>query len=147
MWPMLRFDPRLPRRWCAAAPRAAAPRRGRPAARRDCTAPPARQMPVPRARQSSLILSTPLTRAPAPPRPRAARWHKWQHVYVWAVYPLMHLAFQLGDFASLLTNKTVGAELLGATKLGARPRCVAPAPHVRARACTWWPAGLGGGGG
>ncbi|KIZ05268.1 inoleoyl-CoA desaturase [Monoraphidium neglectum] len=44
-------------------------------------------------------------------------FHRWQHLYVWAAYPALHLAFQLGDFASLVTNKTVGAELLGATKL------------------------------
>lgn len=33
-------------------------------------------------------------------------------------YPFMHLAFQLGDFNSLLQGRTVGAELLGASTLG-----------------------------
>lgn len=42
-------------------------------------------------------------------------WHKWQHIYIWVAYPFMHLAFQLGDFTALMTNRTVGAELLGAT--------------------------------
>lgn len=44
-------------------------------------------------------------------------WHRWQHLYIWVAYPALHLAFQLGDFTSLLTNKTVGAEMLGASKL------------------------------
>jgi hypothetical protein len=30
----------------------------------------------------------------------------------------MHLAFQMGDFSSLLQGRTVGAELLGASTLG-----------------------------
>jgi hypothetical protein len=30
----------------------------------------------------------------------------------------MHLAFQMGDFSSLLQGRTVGAELLGASLLG-----------------------------
>lgn len=42
-------------------------------------------------------------------------WHRWQHVYIWVAYPFMHAAFQLGDFSALATNRTVGAELLGAT--------------------------------
>lgn len=42
-------------------------------------------------------------------------WHRWQHVYIWVAYPFMHSAFQLGDFSALATNRTVGAELLGAT--------------------------------
>ena len=42
-------------------------------------------------------------------------WHKWQHIYIWIAYPYMHLAFQLGDFSALLNNRTIGAELLGAT--------------------------------
>jgi hypothetical protein len=36
-------------------------------------------------------------------------------------YPFMHLAFQLGDFNSLLQGRTVGAELLGASTLGECP--------------------------
>jgi hypothetical protein len=56
-----------------------------------------------------------------PPPPRAAgRWHRWQHLYVWVAYPALHIAFQLGDITSLLTNKTVGAELVGASTLGER---------------------------
>jgi fatty acid desaturase (delta-4 desaturase) len=43
-------------------------------------------------------------------------WHKWQHIYIWIAYPYMHLAFQLGDFSALLNNRTIGAELLGATR-------------------------------
>jgi hypothetical protein len=41
---------------------------------------------------------------------------------VWVAYPALHVAFQLGDITSLLTNKTVGAELVGASTLGARAR-------------------------
>lgn len=48
--------------------------------------------------------------------PRRA-WHAWQHLYIWVAYPFMHLAFQLGDFNSLLQGRTVGAELLGASTL------------------------------
>jgi len=42
-------------------------------------------------------------------------WHAWQHIYIWVAYPFMHLAFQMGDFNALLTGRTVGAELLGAS--------------------------------
>lgn len=38
-------------------------------------------------------------------------------------YPFMHLAFQMGDFSSLVKGRTVGAELLGASPLGEHRGC------------------------
>jgi fatty acid desaturase (delta-4 desaturase) len=52
------------------------------------------------------------------PRLKQLWFHKWQHLYIWVAYPAMHLAFQMGDINSLITGRTVGAELLGACAWG-----------------------------
>ena len=46
--------------------------------------------------------------------PRMA-WHKWQHIYMWALFPFMQVAFQIGDVTALLTRETKGSRLVGAT--------------------------------
>ena len=44
------------------------------------------------------------------------RWfHRFQHVYMWALFPLMQLAFQVGDLKALFTRRTEGASLRGAS--------------------------------
>ena len=61
-------------------------------------------------------------------------FHRWQHLYMWLVYPAMHSAFQLGDLTSLFTKRTVGAEMIGASPLGARARVAAA---LFLRGCGW----------
>lgn len=44
------------------------------------------------------------------------RWfHRWQHVYMWALFPLLQLAFQAGDLKALATGETAGARTTGAS--------------------------------
>ncbi|MEW5311629.1 MAG: hypothetical protein WDW38_003328 [Sanguina aurantia] len=43
-------------------------------------------------------------------------WHKYQHMYMWALFPFLQLAFQLGDVNALIANRTPGATLYGASK-------------------------------
>ena len=42
-------------------------------------------------------------------------WHRWQHIYKWFTLPLLHLGFQVSDLASLMSNRTPGVTLFGAT--------------------------------
>lgn len=47
-------------------------------------------------------------------QPRA--WfHKYQHIYMWALFPFLQAVFQVGDLVSLFTGRTKGATLYGAT--------------------------------
>jgi len=49
-------------------------------------------------------------------RPKA--WfHQYQHLYMWLAFPLMQVAFQIGDIKGLLTRDCDGAKLHGATAL------------------------------
>jgi fatty acid desaturase (delta-4 desaturase) len=50
------------------------------------------------------------------PRLPRAWYHKYQHIYMWATFPLLQLVFQFGDLQGLLTNRTAGATLYGATQ-------------------------------
>ncbi|KAL4444962.1 hypothetical protein ABPG77_004012 [Micractinium sp. CCAP 211/92] len=44
------------------------------------------------------------------------RWyHRYQHIYMWATFPLLQLVFQIGDWQALLANRTAGATMYGAT--------------------------------
>ena len=47
-------------------------------------------------------------------QPRAW-YHRYQHVYMWLLFPLMQLAFQAGDFQAIALGRTAGATLHGAT--------------------------------
>lgn len=47
-------------------------------------------------------------------QPRAW-YHKYQHVYMWLLFPLMQLAFQAGDWQAIVRGRTAGATLHGAT--------------------------------
>lgn len=49
------------------------------------------------------------------PRLPRAWYHKYQHIYMWATFPLLQLIFQVGDIKGLLENRTGGASLYGAT--------------------------------
>jgi fatty acid desaturase (delta-4 desaturase) len=49
------------------------------------------------------------------PSQPARPWHAWQHVYVWALYPLMQFAFQYGDWKCILTGEAPGSTMHGAT--------------------------------
>lgn len=42
-------------------------------------------------------------------------FHKYQHIYMWATFPFLQVVFQIGDWKALLTNRTVGATLYGAS--------------------------------
>ncbi|KAI8471451.1 MAG: fatty acyl delta4 desaturase [Monoraphidium minutum] len=44
-----------------------------------------------------------------------AWYHRFQHIYMWATFPLLTLVFQIGDIQALFDNRTVGATLYGAT--------------------------------
>ncbi|KIZ05639.1 hypothetical protein MNEG_2324 [Monoraphidium neglectum] len=44
-----------------------------------------------------------------------AWYHRFQHIYMWATFPLLTLVFQIGDIQALFENKTQGATLYGAT--------------------------------
>eukprot|EP00238_Polyblepharides_amylifera_P014963 CAMPEP_0196579002 /NCGR_PEP_ID=MMETSP1081-20130531/15626_1 /TAXON_ID=36882 /ORGANISM="Pyramimonas amylifera, Strain CCMP720" /LENGTH=546 /DNA_ID=CAMNT_0041898427 /DNA_START=112 /DNA_END=1752 /DNA_ORIENTATION=+ len=41
-------------------------------------------------------------------------WHKFQHIYMWMIFPLMQAAFELGDMKGLITRRTSGASIYGA---------------------------------
>ena len=41
--------------------------------------------------------------------------HRWQHLYMWALFPFMQLAFQVGDLTAFFTRETAGTKLRGAT--------------------------------
>lgn len=49
--------------------------------------------------------------------PRLPRvwYHKYQHIYMWALFPLLQLGFQASDLKALFERKTVGARMYGAT--------------------------------
>lgn len=42
-------------------------------------------------------------------------YHRYQHLYMWLLFPLMQLAFQAGDFQAIALGRTAGATLHGAT--------------------------------
>ncbi|GBF97145.1 hypothetical protein Rsub_10332 [Raphidocelis subcapitata] len=44
-----------------------------------------------------------------------AWYHRWQHIYMWATFPLLTLVFVFGDLQALFDNRTQGATLYGAT--------------------------------
>ena len=49
---------------------------------------------------------------------RERKWfHKFQHLYLFLAFPLMQVAFQVGDIVGLFTKDTEGAKLHGATAL------------------------------
>merc|ERR1711904_188045 len=43
-------------------------------------------------------------------------FHKYQHIYMWAMYPFLQLVFQYGDLKGLMDGKTDGCHLYGASK-------------------------------
>ena len=46
------------------------------------------------------------------------KWfHKFQHLYLFAAFPLMQLSFQVGDITGLMTRDCEGAKLHGATAM------------------------------
>jgi len=49
------------------------------------------------------------------PRQPRAWYHAHQHVYMWALFPFMQLAFQAGDWSAILQGKTAGATMHGAS--------------------------------
>lgn len=48
-------------------------------------------------------------------RQPGAWYHKYQHIYMWALFPMMQLAFQAGDWQAIVQGRTAGATLHGAT--------------------------------
>lgn len=42
-------------------------------------------------------------------------YHQFQHIYMWVTFPFLVVSFQAGDIIGLLTNRTIGATLYGAT--------------------------------
>ena len=42
-------------------------------------------------------------------------YHRFQHVYMWALFPLMQVAFQIGDVQALFQRETAGTKLHGVT--------------------------------
>jgi len=57
--------------------------------------------------------SFPLLRFDA--RQPRAWYHAYQHVYMWALFPFMQLAFQAGDWSAILQGRTAGATMHGAS--------------------------------
>jgi len=49
------------------------------------------------------------------PRQPRAWYHAHQHVYMWALFPFMQLAFQVGDWQAIVSGKTAGTTMHGAT--------------------------------
>jgi fatty acid desaturase (delta-4 desaturase) len=43
-------------------------------------------------------------------------FHKYQHLYMWAMYPFLQLVFQYGDINGLINGKTDGCHIYGASK-------------------------------
>lgn len=41
-------------------------------------------------------------------------YHRYQHIYMWILFPFLNLVFQAGDIQALFQNRTVGATLYGA---------------------------------
>jgi hypothetical protein len=112
MYPLLRFDPRLPRRWCAVVVGVCGEAVAVCLLCVLCVVLPTQQT------SSSFSSLRTTTKTNQSNEPNQNRWHRWQHLYIWVAYPALHVAFQLGDFASLVTGRTVGAELVGAAPLG-----------------------------
>jgi fatty acid desaturase (delta-4 desaturase) len=48
------------------------------------------------------------------PRQPREPYHRWQHVYMWLLFPFLQLAFQYGDLLALFQNRTKGANMYGA---------------------------------
>jgi len=48
-----------------------------------------------------------------PRQPREPH-HKWQHVYMWFLFPFLQLSFQYGDLFALYHGRTKGANMYGA---------------------------------
>ena len=45
------------------------------------------------------------------------RWfHRFQHIYMWALFPALQLSFQVTDIAYLIQGRTPGATLYGASR-------------------------------
>jgi hypothetical protein len=42
-------------------------------------------------------------------------WHQYQHIYMWASFPLLQVGFQITDIVGLVDNRTPGATLYGAS--------------------------------
>ena len=42
--------------------------------------------------------------------------HRWQHIYMWALFPFLQLAFQVGDVKAFFQRETAGTKLRGATR-------------------------------
>ncbi|KAK3246002.1 hypothetical protein CYMTET_44453 [Cymbomonas tetramitiformis] len=42
-------------------------------------------------------------------------FHKFQHLYMWLLFPLMQVAFEVGDLKAVFDKRTAGASLRGAT--------------------------------
>ena len=44
------------------------------------------------------------------------KWfHRFQHIYMWAMYPFLQLVFQYGDIRGLIEGKTEGCHIYGAS--------------------------------
>lgn len=44
-------------------------------------------------------------------------FHKFQHIYMWAAFPMMQVAFEVGDMKAFFGRRTAGASLHGADKV------------------------------
>lgn len=42
-------------------------------------------------------------------------FHRYQHLYMWALFPFLQLSFQIGDIQALFQRETAGTKLRGAT--------------------------------
>lgn len=42
-------------------------------------------------------------------------FHKYQHIYMWFLFPFLQVGFQVGDWKAIFTKRTVGASLYGAS--------------------------------
>jgi fatty acid desaturase (delta-4 desaturase) len=49
------------------------------------------------------------------PRMERKWYHKYQHLYMWATFPLLTIVFQWGDIKGLMENRCDGASLYGAS--------------------------------
>lgn len=49
------------------------------------------------------------------PRQPREWFHQYQHLYMWLTFPLLNVVFQVGDWQALLTGRTKGASLYGAS--------------------------------
>jgi fatty acid desaturase (delta-4 desaturase) len=48
------------------------------------------------------------------PRQPREPYHRFQHIYMWMLFPFLQLAFQYGDILALFQNRTKGANMYGA---------------------------------